>query len=451
MAVKKYFGTDGIRGRVNGPLINALWIEKLGRAVGTIIKSESKAGEEPFAIIGRDTRESGPMLEEALCKGLNTAGVKVVFLGVLSTPGIAYVTKEKKANVGIVISASHNPHEDNGVKIIGQNGLKLSDEWELAVEKKIDEGCLSVSDDEARGALHDDNATSYIISQALQIFDESLELNNYRLVIDCANGATFNCAPQIFSKLGATVISIHDEPNGKNINDHCGATDLSSLRVRVLAEKADCGIAFDGDGDRLMMIDHKGELVDGDEILCILAMHNPECKAVVGTLMSNLGLEKALKSRNIQFERASVGDRYVLEKLQENNWTLGGEGSGHIINLAYATTGDGVITALQVLKIMQETKKSLHELKQVMFKRPQILINISVKDPNRFSSIKEISDAVNAAQKVLGDGGRVLLRASGTESCVRVMVECDEDTQANELAKSLAKVVEDCLASEVVP
>ena len=240
---------------------------------------------------------------------------------------------------------------------------------------------------------------------------------------------------------------MHAEPNGKNINDHCGATDLASLQARVLYEKADCGIAFDGDGDRLMMVDHLGECVDGDEILCVLAMdETKQYKAIVGTLMSNLGLEKALQSRGIQFERAAVGDRYVLEKLQKNNWRLGGEGSGHIVNLDYATTGDGVITALQVLRIMQNTQKSLHDLKRVMYKRPQILLNVKVKDPNRFSSMSEISEAVYTAEKKLNGAGRVLLRASGTESCVRVMVECDEEKQAHELAKALVKVVEECFS-----
>src|SRR3990167_2768865 len=437
MTQKKYFGTDGMRGRVGGSVINSIMMTKLGRAVGVVLKEESRV--KPHVVIGCDTRISCKELQLALQTGLLSTGVDVSLLDVLPTPAIAYFTKKLNASAGVVISASHNPYEDNGVKLIGQNGLKLSDKWEQRIEEKMELPLSDVSVGKVDVIL---DAVSQYVLHATTLFSD-VTLNAYKIILDCANGATYHCAPKIFSDLGAEITVIHAEPNGININDRCCATAVENLRERVWATKADCGLAFDVDGDRLMMIDHKGEVVDGDEILCILAVHeSKKHPAVVGTLMSNLGLEKALKTHQIQFERVSVGDRYVLEKLQENKWRLGGEGSGHIINLDYGTTGDGIMSALQVLRIMQQTQKSLYELKQVMFKRPQILINIPVKNPNEFSTMQEITDAVAAAKAILKDSGRILLRASGTESCVRVMVECDDETQARELAGSLAKVVE---------
>lgn len=443
MSARKYFGTDGVRGCVNGPFINTAWIEKFGWAVGTVVyaASNDKSVRKPFVLIGQDSRESGQALEAALQKGLTGAGVDVVSLGILPTPAIAFLTKHLQADASIVISASHNPYSDNGVKVIGKNGFKFPDAWELAVEKKIDAVMISVPKVQCGECRTLENAASDYITNCKTIFGEPLKLAQYKLLIDCANGATSFIAPILFRELQASIVAIHAAPNGRNINDHCGATNVSSLRDTVLAEKADCGIAFDGDGDRLIMVDHLGEIVDGDEILGVLAMHDARCKAVVGTLMSNLGLEKALQARNIQFERVAVGDRYVLTKLQEKNWYLGGEGSGHIVNLNYATTGDGIITALQVLRIMQQTKKSLHELKQAIQKRPQVLINVPVKDPQSFSSTPGIIDAVKRAEKTLNNAGRVLLRASGTESCVRVMVEADSEIVARELAELLAKTV----------
>lgn len=444
MTPKKYFGTDGIRGRVGGSMINPEAMVKLGFAIGSVIQSPTH--QKPIILIGRDTRESGELLQSALQAGLISAGAEVFLLGILSTPAIAFLTKKLNAAAGIVISASHNAYEDNGIKIIGADGFKLSDEWEIQVEKKIAECEINFSGVKNHIAEKITDASEQYIAHCLQLF-QSLNLKNKKLIVDCANGATFFCAPRIFSELGAEVIAIHATPNGKNINDHCGATDVASLQARVLQEKADCGIAFDGDGDRIIMVDHQGERVDGDEILCILATDKTQHHiAVVGTLMSNLGLEKSLQSHGIQFERAAVGDRYVLEKLQKNQWHLGGEASGHIVNLDYATTGDGVITALQVLSIMVQTKKSLHQLKSVMTKRPQLLCNVKVKDPARFSSMLEISQAVCDAEKKLNGSGRILLRASGTESCVRVMVECDDEKQAHELAESLVKVVKTCFA-----
>lgn len=446
---KKYFGTDGVRGRVAGEVINPQTITQLGWAIGCVLMENAES--KPTVLIGRDTRESGLELQTALQNGLLSAGVSVSILGVLSTPAIAYLTENLSADAGVVISASHNPYHDNGVKIIGKKGVKFSDEWEMRVEKKmqekLDATCAPEGINRVSTPSHDHvseiihNASEKYIFHCLKLF-ETLNLKNQKIILDCANGATFNCAPAIFSKLGASVITIHAEPNGKNINAHCGATDVADLQARVIAEKADCGIAFDGDGDRLIMVDHLGEVIDGDEILAILAT-DPSKKyvGIVGTLMSNLGLEIAIQSRGMQFERASVGDRYVLEKLKKNHWRLGGEGSGHIINLDYASTGDGVLTALQILQIMQQTKKSLHDAKQVMQKRPQVLINVPVKNPNRFSGMPEITEAVKNAEKKLNGAGRILLRASGTESCVRVMVEANDETQARELAQSLAEVV----------
>ena len=442
MSVKKYFGTDGVRGRVGDAVINPDMMQKLGCAIGAVLCETSN--NNPHVLIGRDTRESGEMLQNALVSGLISTGIDVSLLGVISTPAVAHFTQVMHADAGIVISASHNPFHDNGVKVIGTKGSKLSDAWELRVESKI--ASDNIPGDKKSGKINIiADVNEKYISHCLNLFEKTFSLKNKKIVLDCANGATSEIAPIIFSTLGAEIILMHASPDGTNINEKCGATDLASLQTHVMQEKADCGIAFDGDGDRLMMVDHLGERVDGDEILCVLALHGKKQPAVVGTLMSNLGLEKAVKSHGMQFERVTVGDRYVLEKLQKNNWTLGGESSGHIINLDFASTGDGVLTALQVLHIMQQQKKSLHDLKNSMKKRPQILINVPAKNPNRYADIAEISDAVKVIQNQLQDSGRVLLRASGTESCVRVMVECDEDAVAQALAESLAKTVAVCL------
>lgn len=440
---KKYFGTDGIRGRVGASVIHPEFMLKLGFALGTTLQAQS--AHTPTVLIGRDTRDSGEMLQFALQSGLIASGVNVSLLNVLSTPAIAFLTKTAEADAGIVISASHNPYEDNGVKVIGKNGFKLPDEWEIAIEQKIDVASYGVNANHLGSVTVIHDAVTQYVSHCVQLFEADFSLSHYKIVVDCANGATFNCAEKLFSKLGANVVLIHATPDGKNINDHCGATHLESLQARVLLEKADCGIAFDGDGDRLMMVDHLGNVVDGDEILCILAIDTVRtkspCRGIVGTLMSNLGLEKALESHCIPFERAAVGDRYVLEKLQKNNWTLGGEGSGHIVNLEYGTTGDGIVSALQVLKIMQKTRKSLLDLKNAMQKRPQILINVPVKEPNRYVTQSDIMTALASAELHLQNRGRILLRASGTESCVRVMVECDDKKEAVTVAESLATVV----------
>ena len=444
MANRKFFGTDGIRGKVGGEVINPDMMLKLGYAFGLTLHEESSV--KPCVLMGRDTRISGELLEASLQAGLLAAGVDVVLLGVLPTPAIAHFTKAFDATAGIVISASHNPYQDNGVKIIGKNGLKLSDQHEKNIEEKM----LSVTDIVQHAILGSVTAISDAGNQyaqyCLSLF-EGLSLEKLHCVVDCANGATFHVAEKIFSALNAKMTLINASPDGYNINEKCGATHLESLKESVLALKADVGIAFDGDGDRLMMVDHLGEVVDGDEILCLLAMdetkHYP---AVVGTLMSNLGLEQAIKSRGMEFVRVAVGDRYVLEKLLEKNWVLGGEGSGHIVNFAYAKTGDGILTALQVLKIMQHQRKSLHELKQVMHKRPQILINVPVADVSQFASMTSLFEAADQYQKQLGDSGRILLRPSGTESCIRVMVEANDESETREIAEALAKIVRSCLS-----
>lgn len=434
MTKRVYFGTDGIRGRVGDAVIHPAFMLKLGFAVGTLLHQKKSQ-----VVIGRDPRISGDTLQSALTEGLLCAGVDVLDMGVMPTPAIAYFTREMHAEMGIVISASHNPYQDNGVKFIDCDGSKLSDEWEQTIENIIQE-TSAIPNQKIAAETKISNAYERYQQHCLNLFP-NVNLNNKKLIVDCANGATSFVAPNLFYSLHAQVIAIHHQPNGYNINDHCGATDIASLRDCVLHEKADVGLAFDGDGDRLLMIDHRGELVDGDEILCILATHQTAVEGVVGTVMSNLGLEQALQARHILFERAAVGDRYVLETMKEKKWILGGEASGHIINLNYSPAGDGLITALQVLQIMKDTKKDLHHLKKIMQKRPQILINVNVENPKRFSDMSVIADAIEKAKSMLNGSGRILLRASGTESCVRVMVECNEAIQAKHIAQALAGVV----------
>ena len=438
---RKYFGTDGIRGQVGKSLINVEFMLRLGWAVGNVL-AETKAAN---VLIGHDTRISGAMLESALQAGLSAAGVNVKLLGTLPTPAIAYLTHSLRASAGIVISASHNAYNDNGVKFFDNKGMKLSDKLELAIEEQLEKPMKTRSSGRVGTIEHLVDAAERYTEYCKSIFPSQLSLNGLKLVIDCANGATYDVAPKIFHELGADVIVIHNKPDGMNINKKCGATNLNSLRLSVKKHKADVGLAFDGDGDRLMMVDDHGDVVDGDEILCILAKDRSaglgSCAGIVGTVMSNLGLEQALVKSGIVFERAPVGDRYVLEALLKNGWILGGEASGHIVDLDCTTTGDGIITALQVLRIMCIGDKNLNKLKQAMTKRPQVLINVPVVKTVNLKDYPEVNEAVTQMEKQFNGEGRILLRPSGTEPVVRVMVEGNNEKEVRKAAESLAAMV----------
>lgn len=440
--MKRYFGTDGIRGQVGKSNINVEFMLKLGWAVGTVLASEKNSR----VIIGRDTRVSGLVLQSALQAGLSAAGVETNLLGVLPTPAVAYLTHSLRAAAGIVISASHNPFQDNGVKFFNAAGMKLSDEVELEIEAVMQQPMKMLPSADLGHVNMLNDASGRYIEFCKSTFPDQLTLHGLKIVVDCANGAAFDVAPKVLHELGAEVIPIFNRPDGMNINLNCGAVHLQALQQEVLAQNADVGIALDGDADRLMMVDHQGEVVDGDEILCILAKDSrtgvDSRSGVVGTSMSNLGLEKTLQADGISFIRANVGDRFVLEKLLERGWTLGGESSGHIVNLDYTTTGDGVISALQVLRIMQMTAKSLHDLKQSMKKCPQVMVNVPLYAEFDLSSRQDILDIIEESRASLGSRGRVLVRQSGTERCIRVMVEGDDLTLIKSFASMLAERIE---------
>jgi phosphoglucosamine mutase len=440
MASKNYFGTDGIRGTVGDTVINAKFMLQLGSVVGSVL---ARSGGKK-AIIGRDTRESGLMIESALVAGLLSSGMDVCLLGVMPTPAVAHLTPFLNADVGIVISASHNPFYDNGVKFFNAEGFKLNDEIELLIERELLEGGIKTS--EKIGKVERVSVPGdYYDEFCKKTLPDTFHLRHKKIVLDCAEGATFLIGPHIFSQHGATMTCIHNNPNGRNINEKCGATDVESLRQKVLEIGADVGIAFDGDGDRVIMVDHEGGVVDGDELLFILAeekMKDPKAaRGVVGTLMSNLGLEKALDAKNIEFCRAKVGDRYVLQEMLKRDWKLGGENSGHIIDLDYATTGDGILAALHVLNVMMQTSQSLHELKKGMQKYPQVLINVPIGHSGDVTQYPKIQNAVSEAERSLNHDGRVLLRASGTEPLIRVMVEGSDAIKVQKLAENLAITV----------
>ncbi len=438
---KKYFGTDGIRGEVGNSLIDPAFVLKLGWALGRVLSRQGAAK----VIIGKDTRVSGYMLESALEAGLAAAGVDILLLGPMPTPAVAYLTRTLRASAGIVISASHNPYHDNGVKFFDANGLKLSDEIEALIEQEIEKPMETVCSRELGKAQRIDDAGGRYIEFCKSTFPSQLTLSGLKLVVDCANGATYNVAPDVFHELGADVIPLAVSPDGFNINHQSGAVQPQYLQQAVLANQADLGIALDGDGDRVIMVDHCGEVVDGDEILCILAKAQRDRSqkrfGVVGTVMSNLGLEQAMHEFDIDFVRTHVGDRHVMESLHKNNWILGGESSGHVVNLDLTTTGDGTITALQVLSSMKFSGKDLHSLKKVMTKRPQVLINVPLKISINLAEHAAIQQAVAEIEKELGSKGRVLLRASGTEPVVRVMVEADELKHAQATAEAIATIV----------
>ena len=438
---KKYFGTDGIRGRVGDYPVTAEFMLKLGWAAGRVLGSSG--GD--LVIIGKDTRISGYMFEASLEAGLIAAGIDIRMLGPMPTPAIAYLTRTLHACAGIVISASHNDYVDNGIKFFSGEGSKLSDDVEHAIEAELEKTMVTVASDRLGKAQRVEDAAGRYIEFCKSTIPLSLTLKGLKIVVDCANGATYHVAPSVFHELGAEVTAIGVSPNGLNINLECGSTHPEQLQKIVREQGADVGIALDGDGDRVLMVDNSGVLLDGDELLFIIAMSRYEQGAlnggVVGTLMSNLGLEHALQSHNIAFDRANVGDRYVLERLKQNHSMLGGESSGHIICLDRTTTGDGIVSALQVLTAMVKTGKPLHELKTGMKKYPQRMINVPVTKQVDLATVSDVQAAVKSAEQRLAGRGRVLLRPSGTEPVVRVMVEGEDEQQVIEEADQLASVV----------
>ena len=442
---RKYFGTDGVRGRVGAYPITPEFVMKLGWAAGKVFAQQGKSR----ILIGKDTRISGYMFESALEAGLSSAGVDIGLLGPIPTPGIAYLTRTFRAQAGIVISASHNPYYDNGIKFFSGNGEKLPDETELAIESWLDKPMSCVESAQLGKAVRINDAAGRYIEFCKGTVS-SLNLRGLKIVLDCAHGATYQIAPAVFAELGATVITIGAQPDGLNINEGVGSTEPEALQARVLQEQADLGIAFDGDGDRVMMVDHRGELVDGDQLLFIIATHAKNQGrlngGVVGTLMSNLGLELGLKDLGVDFLRAKVGDRYVMQMLNENGWRFGGESSGHLLCLDANTTGDGIVAALQVLQALKDSGTSLHEWQKRMSKMPQVMINVQRSRQADVMSLPEIIQAIAATEEKLASRGRVLLRPSGTEPVGRVMVEGEDAVLVQTLAEELAAGVEQALA-----
>ncbi len=445
---RKYFGTDGVRGRVGQSPITPDFVMRLGYAAGRVltgIDSPLAQGSHPSVLIGKDTRISGYMLEAALEAGLAAAGVDVMLTGPMPTPAVAYLTRALRAQVGIVITASHNPFEDNGIKFFSAEGTKLDDAIELAIEAELDKPMEVVPSAQLGKARRINDAAGRYIEFCKSTFPNALDLRGMKIVLDCANGATYHVAPPVFHELGAEVIAIGNQPDGLNINLECGSTHTDALCRAVIEHGADLGIAFDGDGDRVMMVDGNGRLLDGDQLLYIIAMHRQlrGCLngGVVGTLMTNLALEHALAKVGIPFARAKVGDRYVLELLNQRQWQLGGENSGHILALDKHSSGDGIIAALQVLHAVKTSGKSLAALGAELTLYPQVLINVNVKKRINLDASAELKAAVQAAESELNGSGRVLLRASGTEPKIRVMVEGQSKPQVQALAERIAEVV----------
>tara|TARA_R110002096_G_scaffold268308_6_gene462024 strand:- start:4560 stop:5900 length:1341 start_codon:yes stop_codon:yes gene_type:complete len=442
---KKYFGTDGIRGEVGKGAITPEFMLKLGWAAGKVFAEQGRCK----IVIGKDTRKSGYMFESALEAGLVAAGADVQLIGPMPTPGIAYLIRTLRANAGIVISASHNPHYDNGIKFFSSEGKKLPDEIEYAIEQKLAEPLVVVDSSKLGKASRIDDAAVRYIEFCKSSIPPMMELSGMTMVVDCAHGATYHIAPFVFEELGATVIKIGAEPNGININHNCGATKPKALQEAVLLHQADFGVALDGDGDRLIMVDHLGEVLDGDEIMYIIAKSRLDKGylggSVVGTQMTNLGVEHALNRLDINLLRSAVGDRHVIQLMNESGAILGGEGSGHIICADRTTTGDGIIAALQVLEAMLRQSASLHELKKDIQKYPQCMINVSLNGSGRFILTEEIKKAVAVIEAKLAGAGRVLLRPSGTEPLVRVMVEGEDLDLVESLALELSKTVEQLL------
>jgi phosphoglucosamine mutase len=441
---RRYFGTDGIRGRVGEPPITPEFVMKLGWAAGRVLAAN---GRGPV-LIGKDTRISGYMLESALEAGLSAAGVDIRLLGPVPTPGIAFLTRNTRAQAGIVISASHNPYWDNGIKFFGADGMKLPDAVELAIETELERALEPVAPERLGKARRIADAGRRYIEFCKSRLDPAPDLRGVKLVVDCAHGAAYRVAPKVFEELGANVQAIGVEPDGLNINRDCGATATDALRAAVLAAGADAGVALDGDGDRLIMIDHAGEIVDGDELLFIIARAGAATLngAVVGTQMSNCGLEQAVRGLGLQLLRARVGDRYVMEMLQERGLKLGGEASGHIINLDLSSTGDAILSAVQVLAEVVRSGSSLKELKGGMRKFPQRLVNVGLRNGVEPDDLPGLDEAVRETERQLRGAGRVLLRKSGTEPLLRIMVEGEDAAQVDALVEQLAARVESALA-----
>ncbi len=449
---RKYFGTDGVRGRVGTMPITPEFVLKLGWAAGRVLaKSDPRPdGARSRVLIGKDTRVSGYMFESVLEAGLSAAGVDTLLLGPMPTPGIAYLTRTLRAQASIVISASHNPFYDNGIKFFSAEGVKLGDEVELAIEAELDKAMETVASDALGRAERVVDAAGRYIEFCKSTVPSRLSMRGLKMVVDCAHGATYHVAPSVFEELGAEVIAIGVEPDGLNINANVGSTSPEAIQRAVLEHGADVGVALDGDGDRLIMVDHHGELVDGDELLYIIACsrlkQTGSLGGVIGTVMSNLGLEVAFRELGVGFQRASVGDRYVMELLKESGWSLGGESSGHLICLDRTTTGDGIISALQVLAAMIDSERTLSELKSGMEKFPQVLLNVRTEQRFDFASAPAVQQAQQAVEAELGDSGRILLRASGTEPLIRVMVEGRERAQVERCAETLADAVRSAYA-----
>jgi phosphoglucosamine mutase len=439
MADRKYFGTDGVRAVAGQNPLTAEWTLKLGAAAGEVFKAQTR---KPVVVIGRDTRRSGDMLEAALAAGLTARGVDVIHLGVIPTPGVSYLTRQLGAIAGVVISASHNPFEDNGIKFFGANGEKLSDTLELEIEANLERDLEPVIGTKM-GTVNDYREAERIYSNFL--LEHTPDLSGMRIALDCANGATFKIAPRVFQRAGADVFAVYTTPDGKNINLNCGSTHPDHLQQIVREGNFDLGIAFDGDGDRAILVDGSGELVHGDHMLYITAIHRHE-RTVVATIMSNMGLEVKLREHGIGLERTAVGDRYVHERLLERGLTLGGEQSGHVLFLDAAPTGDGILTALQTVKAVRASGKSLETWRNELVMFPQTLVNVRVSadgptNKNSISKHAEVIEAVTQAEKALEGRGRVNLRPSGTEPLVRVMIEGPNEEEIHTLAENIASVI----------
>jgi phosphoglucosamine mutase len=445
---RKYFGTDGVRGKVGEAPITPDFAMRLGYAAGKVLvaaEHDALHGEHPAVLIGKDTRISGYMLESALQAGLTAAGVDVRLTGPMPTPGVAYLTRALRLQAGVVISASHNPFEDNGIKFFSARGTKLPDDVELAIEAALDQPMQTASSKQLGRVKRVDDAAGRYIEFCKSTFPTDMDLRGMRIVVDCANGAGYHIAPHVFHELGADVIAIGNEPNGMNINKECGATHTEAMSRAVRKHRADVGIALDGDGDRLMMTDATGLVMDGDKLIYAIARYRKESGqqlgGVVGTLMTNLGAELALKKLGCEFKRANVGDRYVLELLQQNGWLLGGEASGHILCLDKHTTGDGIVSALQVLAALRGAGRSLADYTRDCPAYPQILLNVRVAKGFKTEGHAGVAQAVAEVEAELGDTGRVVLRASGTEPLIRVMVEGRDEVQVRRTADHIVAAV----------